>query len=210
MPDIFVAKETVLTTTGENKILEKIPFRKKKVNLFRSFIQDPEGLLFEDQEIDEKIHIFTRKHFYSNLDWISTAFVFFLVPIVLLIINQYFLFFPLNLPFKFIIIFTIFYYFLLTTYCFVNFITWYYNISLVTNKRIIQVDFSGLVYKNVATTKIDFIQDASYTQDGVIPSFFDYGNVLLQTAGNLENFFLHSVPKPEKIVQAVERLIGKK
>lgn len=80
---------------------------------------------------------------------------------------------------------------------------------LVTNQRIVDIDFENLVYKNVAETKLTLVQDVSYTQTGAIRTVFDYGDVLIQTAGTIDNFDLHAVPIPERIVNIVEDLIGK-
>jgi hypothetical protein len=96
------------------------------------------------------------------------------------------------------------------TYFYINFITWYYNVALITDQRVIDVDFSSLVYKDVATTKLSLVQDISYAQVGVVRTFFDYGNILIQTAGSLDNFIFESSPKPEAAVHIVEELIGKR
>ena len=103
-----------------------------------------------------------------------------------------------------------FYYLIVATYWFINFISWYFNISLVTDKRVIDIDFSNLVYKDVAATKINLVQDVSFAQIGAIRTFFDYGDVLVQTAGTLDNFTFESAPQPENIVHIVEDLIGKR
>src|SRR6185312_13838888 len=95
------------------------------------------------------------------------------------------------------------------SYMFVSFITWYFNISLITNKRILDIDFQDLVYKNIAETKMDLIQDVSETETGVLRTVFNFGDVLVQTAGTLENFNLEAVPHPDRAVEIVETLIGK-
>jgi hypothetical protein len=91
----------------------------------------------------------------------------------------------------------------------VSFITWYFNVSLVTSIRVMDVVFSNLVYKNVSATKIDLVQDVNYSQIGVFRTFFDYGDVMVQTAGTLDNFVFEAVPQPENVVHIIEDLIGK-
>lgn len=185
----------------------------QNVKLFSTFRPNPVGITFQEKEEDENVLLFLRRHIVTNIPWFFFSIIFLLIPLILAVINSQlpllgFLSF-LNLPAKFILIFIIFYYSIILTYIFVNFINWYFNISLVTDKRVVDVDFSGLVYKNVAATKLTLLQDASYTQTGVIRSIFNYGDVLLQTAGSLENFDFHAVPFPERVVQIVEALIGK-
>ena len=212
MVDIFIAKEK---PKGEGKAEDALEIKssnnKIHVYLLHAFFENPEGVSFEDQEPDEKILLFVRRHLNTNIHWIFITIVLALVPVFLFILKDNLspLLF-LGLPQRFIVVLTLFYYLLVVTYFFVNYITWYFNLFLITNKRIIEVNFADLVYKNVSATKLTLIQDASYKQVGVFRSFFDYGDVLLQTAGSLDNFSFEAVPKPEKVVQIVETLIGKR
>lgn len=236
MPDIFVAEDK--KEISNEKIDPKIPekrkinpahlkrfvelFRQKKshqdastarVKIFSSFCENPTGISFEEKEEDEKVLLFLRRHFITNVPWIFLSLVFLSIPIVLRIINFQFsitdTFSFLNITTGFAVIFLLFYYSIIFTFIFVNFITWYFNISLITNKRVVDIDFSGLVYKDVSATKLTLLQDVSYKQTGVIRSIFNYGDVLVQTAGALENFDLSAVPHPERVVLIVEELIGK-
>lgn len=237
MPDIFVAKhkgsavkekEEKKPSLGKiNKInhlkrLVKILTRNsphhtddnlKNVELLSAFCLNPIGVSFEEKDKDENILLFLRRHIITNVSWISLSILFLLIPPLVFFVNSQLFSFDISnifsLPMRFILIFTIFYYSIVLTYIFVNFISWYFNISLITNKRVLDVDFSGLVYKNVSATKLTLLQDASYTQTGVIRSVFDYGDVLLQTAGSLENFDISAVPYPERTVKIVEDLIGR-
>jgi len=213
MPDLFVAKKA----KGETKSSSSLPLNLSKdragnhPHMFTSLAINPDGIFFEDKEEDEKILLFIRRHFITNLRWILLAIALALIPIPLIYFRDTFSFLPfVNLPLRFITFFLIFYYLVIFTYMFVNFITWYFNIGLITNKRVIDIDFSGLIYTNVAATKISLVQDASYTQIGAIRSFFNYADVLVQTAGTLDNFIFEAVPQPEKIVKIVESLIGKR
>ena len=47
------------------------------------------------------------------------------------------------------------------------------------------------------------IQDITSAIDGFIPSIFNYGNMLIQTAGAVEKFIITSVPHPEMLRQAI-------
>lgn len=202
MVDIFVAK----------KLLPKVkkPGILSHPHMLYAFLENPEGIIFEDLEEDEELLLLLRKHFNTNIHWIFVSIILFLAPLLLIPLrDQLSVFSFFEFPTRFAIIFTIFYYLVVFTYIFVNFITWYFNVSLITNKRIIDVDFYDLVYKSVAATKISLLQDASYIQAGVLRSIFDYGDVFVQTAGTLDNFSFPAVPKPEKVVRLLEKLIGK-
>ncbi len=191
MPDIFVAKKT------------------KSPHLFSSFCEYPEGVVFVEQDEDEEILLFLRRDFVTNIPWLLIGLFLMFVPIFALwILNILHL--PLTIASTSLTFLLFFYYLLIATYLAVSFITWYYNISLVTNKKIVDIDYSNLVYKNVAVTELSLVQDVSYTQVGVFSSLFDYGDILVQTAGTIDNFEFKSAPNPQRVAQIIENLIGKK
>ena len=224
MPDVFIAepKENDKTASEIPYVLEKqeradkpIPViqlpvsLKNSVRLFSSFCKDPDGISFQSQEKDEKVLLFLRKDFITNTKWILIGIFLILLPLSLILSQQLFKN-PLPfLTFNFYLIIILFYYLFVAAYLYINFITWYYNVALITDRRVIDVEFSGLVYKDVATTKLSLVQDVSYAQVGVIRTFFDYGNILIQTAGSLDNFVFEATPNPEGAVHVVEELIGK-
>lgn len=225
MPDIFIAEPRDKDATASEipYVLEKqdrpdqpipaiqsvIP-SEHTVHLFTSFCKNPDGISFENQETNEKILLFLRKDFITNTKWILLGIVLVLLPMLLIFPQHLFGNLLLFLNFKFYLILLLFYYLFVITYFYINFITWYYNVALITDQRIIDVDFSSLVYKDVATTKLSLVQDVSYAQVGVVRTFFDYGNILIQTAGSLDNFNFECSPQPEDAVHVIEELIGKR
>jgi len=227
MPDIFIAepnneeppapqkekpvseekaksKQTLLSDEDSPSIF------KNPVRLFCSFKANPDGITFQSQEKDEKILLFLRRDFITNAKWILLGISLAILPLFLPFTQHLLGNLLPSLPVKFYIIFFVSYYLFVATYLYVNFITWYYNVALITDQRVIDVNFSTLVYKDVATTKLSLVQDVSYAQVGVVRTFFDYGNILIQTAGSLDNFTFESAPKPEEVVHIVEELIGKR
>ena len=233
MPDIFVASSKNPATknqtlpqqptlsqanatplaTSKNQPFTDTPSADFPVNhhvhLFASSCRNPLGMTFQNQDPNEMVLLFVRKDFVTNFLWIAISIVLFFLPALTLpvwkLLNIDFSF----LPDRFFLFFALFYYLLVLTYVFINFITWYFNISLVTNVRIIELSFSGIVFKDVSATKIDLIQDVSYSQIGVLRTIFNYGDVMVQTAGTLDNFTFKAVPDPENIINIIQGLIGK-
>ncbi len=215
MPDIFVAKKPLvdktITIPAANIDIPPATDFAKHLHALSSFCQNPIGVSFQDQEPDEKVLLFLRRHFITNFSWIITTIIFLLVPLLLNIINIQFSIIDLSsLPADLKTAILLFYYLAVFSYGFANFIAWYFNISLVTTKRVVDIDYSDIVYKNISATKLDLVQDVSYVQIGVFSSIFDYGDVLVQTAGTLDNFDFFMVPHPGKVVEIIEDLIGRK
>ena len=152
--------------------------------------------------------LFLRRHFITNIPWIFISLVLSLVPPLLFILNIKIPILFFSVPENFLIVFIVFYYLVVFIYAFISFITWYYNISLVTQKRVVDIDFSDIVYHDVAMTKLNLIEDVNYTQTGFIRSFFNYGDVFVQTAGEKLHFDFLAVPNPANAVNITENLIG--
>ncbi len=190
---------------AQNRVAKDSPHH--HIHFFDAYSENPPAVTFQTQDDDERILLFLRKSQVLNLPWILFTLLMAVVPFIFFMVKNYLFPFPIPIPLLFISI--AFYYLLTVTYAYINFIIWYFNAALITNKRIIDIDFHQLVYKDVAETKLSLVQDVSYRQASVISNLFDHGNVLIQTAGTIDNFEFHSLPKPEKIVQIVENLIGK-
>lgn len=176
-----------------------------------AFCQNPAGISFQTQDIDEVIVLFLRRHIITNVPWILGAVFLIIAP--LLILGTLRLFNnagdPLaSLPSGYAQILTLFYYLFVFAYIFINFISWFYNISLVTTTRIVDIDFSDLIYQNVAVTRLNLVEDVDYTQVGFIRSFFNFGDVFVQTAGEKPNFDFLAVPKPAIVTKLILDLIG--
>lgn len=196
-PDAPIPKEKMLTRM-HNKL--------GRLHLFAAFCENPINVSFQTQEEDEHVLLFLRKSQWVNAGWIAQAILLSLVPIVIYFFRgSLTLFIP---ELKIVLVLIPFYYLLVAVYAFAHFITWYYNAALITDKRVIDVNFHQIVLKDVAETKLALVQDVSYKQDGVLPNMFGYGFILIQTAGALENFEFHNLPQPARVVEVVEGLIG--
>lgn len=178
------------------------------MRLFDAYTENPAKVYFENQEADEHVLLFLRKSQFLNIPWVLATVAFIIIPPILYLFRDTFL--NLLPPTNFILLLIPFYYLGVLTYAFVNFITWYYNAALITNKRVVDIDFHQLLMKEVNETKLALVQDVSYRQDGVFENMFDFGYVLVQTAGTIDNFEFWGLPRPDRIVQIVQNLIGGK
>jgi hypothetical protein len=167
-----------------------------------------ENITFHKQDPDEKIILLLRKHFITNVSWIITTVFFSLLPLFMGIIFSIFSFSAPPVPIQFIPVLLATYYLLVTLYAITHFISWLYNVFIVTQKRIVDVDFSDVIYHDVAITKIEEVEDVHYTQSGFLSSIFNYGNLFVQTQADKANFEALGVPQPAEAAHILIELTG--
>lgn len=185
--------------------LEAKNLSRGKVHLFTTYCTYPEGVRFENQEKDEIIVLLVRKHFITNLSWIVlTILLALLPPLVLFFASQTELF--LEISTSYLLVLLLFFYFVLFGIAGVNFITWFYHVGIVTQKRVVDIDITYVTNKNVATTEVRDIVDVEYSQRGFLHSFFNFGHVHMQTEGIKANFEFTSIPNPALVADIINDL----
>lgn len=218
MPDLFVAQDQDInqpnpTTINEQQLSSstqpQIP-PTHNAHIFTTYCEYPKNVHFGAQEPNEQVLLFLRRDFITNVPWILSSILLLLAPTLFVAVatasNIQIAMIPVNYGF----ILSSMYYLIIATYIFINFITWYFNSSLITNVRVVDVDFEDIIYKNVSETKLNLVQDVSYKQIGAIQTFYDFGDVLVQTASAVDNFELEAVPQPQHVVEVIENLIGRR
>jgi hypothetical protein len=175
-----------------------------------SYFEDPDKVKFSNKLDEEILLLFLRRHFITNFPWFIKAIALALIPVVFEILSTFGLF-STNFasPTGKTLIYGFYYFFVVSGYIFINYMHWFYNISLVTNIRIIDIDFSEIVFENVDATKLSQVEDVGYKQIGILRSIFDYGDVHLQTAGTASNFEFLAIPHPENVIRIINNLLGK-
>ncbi len=80
---------------------------------------------------------------------------------------------------------------------------WRNNRILVTNEHIVDIDQVTLFRRSVATLTLSRIQDVSAEIAGPVQTVFQYGTVVIQTAGQQEKFKFDYLPHPYDVEQYV-------
>jgi membrane protein YdbS with pleckstrin-like domain len=83
---------------------------------------------------------------------------------------------------------------------------WHHNKIILTNENIIDIEQIGLFRKNIANLSLANIQDISIRVEGPIQTMLGYGTVLIQTAGEQENFNLDNIANPYTVEQVIAKL----
>ncbi len=157
----------------------------------------PLGIEFATQDDDEIVYIVARKHVITNLGWNIKFAIGALFPIFLgILLPAFNIDLASFLKVEYIIITLLTYYSFIITYAVTNFTNWYYNIKIVTNKRVLDYDFNPLSSYRVAEASLDNIEDVTQKTIGLLPSFFNYGDLLIQTAGQKNEIYFEEVARP--------------
>lgn len=201
MPDIYIASPRKRINAEARKIIKEVGEKKTK-NPLAAFVALPSKINFETQDEEEKIILFLRRHWATNIFWILISFLMIIAPLILKII-------PLLgfLPLRFKIIAIMLWYLIILAFVFEQFLTWFFNVYIITDERIIDVDFVSLTYRRITDAQIERIQDITYKTGGLLRSIFDYGDIYVQTAGEQREIEFNSVPKPDKVVKVLGQLI---
>lgn len=76
--------------------------------------------------------------------------------------------------------------------------TYYLDIVMVTNKRIMDVDQVGLFARDVVGIPIEQVQDVKIETFGILAEIFKFGNLHLQTAAETKEVVVRGVRHPER------------
>lgn len=172
-----------------------------------SYCKDPK-IKFKDQEEGETILLLLRRHIVTNVWWLLVTSALAFVPIVVLfgkVLPQ--ALDPALLPSGYLTVALLTWYLFVFGFVIVNFLDWFFNVDLITNKRLVDMDYLNLLFFKSSETNYSKIEDVSYHVSGLIQATFNYGDVSFQTAGTEENFDLTQVPNPSGVHDLITDLM---
>ncbi|HVZ67519.1 MAG TPA: hypothetical protein VG917_04605 [Patescibacteria group bacterium] len=206
----FVLKDKDSKTVATNEPQNVVSAPEKKltnIHFLSSLAKYPADVTFENQEEDEEIILLVRRDLITNVPWLLAAIILIFIPPLISLFSDLFApFFTVSPETQLVAV--LFYYLIVIGFIIVQYTLWYFNVGLVTNKRIVDLNLSGILFKQVAETRLNLIEDVSYSQIGTIRSVFDYGDVFMQTAGTNENFEFDRAPEPALVTRIIADLIG--
>lgn len=77
------------------------------------------------------------------------------------------------------------------------------NVIYVTTEKIAQVLYISLFNRKVSQLSIGDVQDVTVTQNGIMAHIFNYGTLLIETAGEQENYKFSYVPDPYQVSKLI-------
>ena len=207
MPDVYKA-ESYRNDIKESKIwwkevitsvLEKVGETPRRA-MMGAYCVRPD-IHFVTQQEDEEVVLLLRAHPIVNVPWILLAVLMLVLPSVILGGGLF-----AAVPGKFLFIGKLVWYLMALVFTLEKVLHWYYSVFIVTNERLVDIDFYNLMYRMITYANLNHIEEPASVTGGFIRSIFQYGNVWVTTASETPTVEALNVPFPDKVVDIISRL----
>lgn len=166
-----------------------------------SLLINPDVFTFEEKAQQEKVLVVARSHWVTNVGWILTAILMFLAPSLLSLIP-----FSSDISTRYKILGGFLWFLVTFAFIFERFLSWYFDVIVITDRRVIDIDFDNLLSKKFAQADILMIQDLTFKVTGFAQTMFNFGDVFVQTAAEVPQITLERIPQPQKIIMVLQML----
>ena len=172
--------------------------------LFSIFTESTQS--FHGQETGEKVVLILRRHIFTVIVPLIVMAIAGLVPIILWeVLRAQIGFYKLVDLFLFI---SSLWYLLLWLSIF-YFLTMYsLNTVIVTDRRIIENEQHAFFNRKVSELHTYRVQDVSAHTSGIIETFLNFGDIVVQTAASERQFVFHSISHPEEIKNIIMQVVA--
>ena len=175
---------------------------------FKAYLAKPTNVRFETQQEGEEIVLLLRRHFITNISWVVLGLVLLALPflasplaqLVQVSLSDY-------LSTQHLFLVTLFYYLLILGYLLEQFLLWYFSVNIVTDTRLVDVDFTGLLSKVVSEARMSDIQDISIKTTGALALTFNFGDLTVQTQGSEPTVEFEDIPDPAGVQKIISALV---
>lgn len=224
MPDIFNSSKNVVVKPKKvpersDKKLDKVasdiavkikypPEKEERHNFighshspFSPFSYLPDNVSFINEDPEEKVILLLRRHPITNLGWITIAFIMIIAPSFITLLT------PLGLlPAGFQFVLILVWYLITSAFILEEFLSWFFHVNIITDERIVEVDFVNLVYREITDANIDQIQDVTVEVGGALRTLLHFGDVIIQTAAEIPKIEFEDVPNPDAVARILREL----
>lgn len=173
----------------------------KTLHPFSSFLARPEIFTFENQVENEEIILVLRQHWLTNFNWIVLTLLMSFAPALLTVIPV-FDFLSGNQR----LLVLIYWYLLTFLLAFERFLSWWFNVLIITDERVVDIDFYNLLQTKLSDAELNKIQDVTYEIGGISQTFFNYGNITIQTAAETKEIEANNIPNPDLVTKVLQTL----
>lgn len=208
MPDLYTSKTEYQKDQTESKawwkeviadVLKNAGEEKRSV-VMGSYNVLPNHKFITQQE-DEDIVLLLRAHPITNVPWILVAIIMLILPGLLVSTGMF-----ANVIYPFLFIGRLTWYLMTLMFIMEKVLYWYYSVFIITNERIVDIDFYNLMFRVVTYANLNHIEEPASVTGGFIRSLFKYGDVWVTTASEKPTVEALGVPYPDKVVEIISRL----
>lgn len=153
------------------------------------------------------IELLLRRHFVTNLPWLFVTILLIFLPLLVFFGRVSFAGLGIQkVPAELFIAAVILWYLLVLSYLLTNFLHWYFNIYIVTDKHLVDIDFHNLLSRDKTEVRLDDVQSARSSLKGIFGSLFKFGDVIIKTAADRQDISFSSIPNPDATVERIQDL----
>jgi len=190
-----------------NKTFVDRVFSEQDVKHTPGFLAFPKKVSFYGKDSDEDIVLIVRRHWIAYIPDMFIILLVLLVPLILLLLSTKLVF--LGSPVLYIGMFVLSIA-LGSTLILSTILKWYYTIHIVTDQRIIIVKMNNAFYHSYSEAQLEKIEDINHKHVGFLGTFFDVGNLDIDTAGHGVDFTLSMLPRPREMQDILNDLLEMK
>lgn len=161
---------------------------------------------FDDKRPYENVVLVLRRHWFVLFIQLLGLIVFGLLPFVIYAFGRLYL-----IKFGFLGE----YWFLVMIYFLIWWLRLFYGLTMyfldvwiVTDHRVIDSEQIGFFNRQVSELNIAKVQDISVSLRGFFPTFLNYGDLEIQTAGAENKFLFKEIPDPNKVKDTIMTIYG--
>jgi len=169
------------------------------------FMSFPKSLSFAGKEKDESVILIIRGHWVMYVPYLLTVLFIFLIAGVLTVllpqVSQNVSLLIALWILSFLTSFSILVY---------AYVRWFYNVNIVTDQRVIDLDFTSALSHTSSEARLERIEDVTHKQIGILSSVFDIGTLYIQTAGAKAEIEFDNIPRPREVQDILYDLLESK
>ncbi|MDD2578226.1 MAG: PH domain-containing protein [Candidatus Dojkabacteria bacterium] len=181
----------------KNTVLKNL--KEKNSDSFKAF---PKELNFLDKERDENIVLVLRTPFFRYIPQMIAMLLTLLLPLIIYLPiseeegSRTFMIAMMLIAVMIVITFLIF-----------AVLRWYYNVGIITDKRVLDIDFHNIMSHSVAEARLEKIVDITVKQKGIEGSIFDVADIHIQTAGSNPEIVFSKIPRARDVQNILYELL---
>ena len=162
---------------------------------------------FPGQREDEIIFVYSHHHLFRIIPFLVICIILYAVPVVAVMIMGI-SGVTLMTEGKDIAALLAGLYWLIVSFVFmVSWIGYYYDLYIVTDRRIISIDQHRLFSRNIKEISFEAIQDVDTVAHNFWQVQFNYGDIIVRTSADNTSFPLKDIPSPKKVAFFITDLL---